>query len=64
MGAESGPRLQAWGCSRKNVSVHDSSALAYPAAAPGTKCVWLTQALSCLLISSLHVLIFVLEADP
>lgn len=44
------PWLQAWGCSRKNMSLHDSSALSYLVAACGIKCVWLMQALPCVLI--------------
>lgn len=46
MGAESGP----WLLQEQPVRARLLS-LAHPAAAPGTKCVWLTQALPCLLIS-------------
>lgn len=47
---EDGCRVGPVGLFQENVSVHDSSALTYPAAAPGTERVWLTQALPCLLL--------------
>lgn len=54
-----------WGCSRKNVSVQDSSALSYPLAARGVGRVWLTQALPCVLIRhSTHTYFCSTEADP